>query len=64
MSVEKLMVKLEEEYKSTQYLCQEKLPKEVAARKKSCNNLQVRLLHLLLLLRLILSSVDLGITFQ
>ena len=41
MSVEKLMMKLEEEYKSTQYLVEEKLPKELAAKKKSCNNIQV-----------------------
>ena len=41
MSVDKLMLKLEEEYKSTQYLVEEKLPKELAAKKKSCNNIQV-----------------------
>lgn len=45
MSVEKLMLRLEEEYKSTQYLVEEKLPKELAARKSSCNNLQKVLLE-------------------
>lgn len=45
MSVEKLMIKLEEENRSTQYLVDEKLPKEIASKKKVCSSLQKVLLE-------------------
>ena len=39
------MIKLEEENRSTQYLVDEKLPKEIASKKKVCSSLQKVLLE-------------------